>query len=217
MHAAAGVHEHALRLVHARCEPGARILDVGSGSGALAQRLHDAGHRVLASDLDVSDLSARTDSVEWNASSESIPAVIEPGSFDVVCAVEILEHVENPLQALRNFRAILKPGGLLVVSTPNVGHPRSRLKFFLSGQPSYFGRTEYHSSGHRCILPDWLLELHLKEAGFDQLTTTYAGSLGLSGRQQLAWKLLEPFFRLARMLPVPRLDDGCVTFITAHR
>ena len=125
--------------------------------------------------------------------------------------------IENPLQALRNFRALLKPGGLLVVSTPNVSHPRSRLKFLLRGEPSYFGRTEYFSSGHRTILPDWMLQLHVREAGFEQLRATYAGRLGLSGPGKVAYTVMAPAFALLGMQPKPRTDDGCVTFITARR
>lgn len=217
MHAAPGVHEFAERLVSGRVPKGVRILDVGSGSGALAQRLHDAGFDVLGSDLDISDYKAETKAVQWNASGADLPEGAAPGEFDCVCAVEILEHVENPMQALRNFRALLRPGGLLVLSTPNIGHPRSRLKFFLTGEPSYFGRAEYYSSGHRCLLPDWMVELHLKEAGFERAKLAYAGSLGLGGTQKLVYGALQPAFRALRMLPSPRSGDGCVTFATAYR
>jgi SAM-dependent methyltransferase len=155
--------------------------------------------------------------VVWNASAETLSPAFEPGTFDCVCAVEVLEHVENPMQALRNFSTMLKPGGLMLASTPNVSHPRSRLKFVVSGEPSYFGRTEYFSSGHRTILPDWLLELHLKEAGFEDVRLNYAGSLGLKGKQKLLYRGLGPIFRALGMLPGPRVADGCVTFAVGQK
>ena len=217
MHAAPGVHEHALRLLKSRLPVGGSVVDIGTGSGALSARLHDAGYEVTACDIDGSDYAATPPLVVWNASADSLPVAFEPGSFDCICAVEVLEHVENPMQALRNFFAMLKPGGLILASTPNVSHPRSRLKFFVSGEPSYFGRTEYFSSGHRTILPDWMLELHLKEAGFADVRLNYAGSLGLKGKQGLLYKGLRPVFQALRMLPGPRVDDGCVTFAVGRK
>lgn len=217
MHAAGGVHEYALRLVRAGLPPGATVLDVGAGSGALSARLQDAGFSVTACDINAEGYAATAPLVTWNATGESLPGGIAEGTLDCVCAIEVLEHMENPLQALRNFRLLLKPGALLVVSTPNVAHPRSRLKFLLRGEPSYFGRTEYFSSGHRTILPGWMLELHVREAGFEALHTTYAGRLGLSGFEKLAYEAMSPAFALLRMQPLPRTDDGCITFIAARR
>jgi SAM-dependent methyltransferase len=217
MHAAPGVHEHALRLVRAKLFPAARVLDVGTGSGALSARLHDAGFDVLACDLDAGDYVAPPPIVEWDATRDALHADLAPASFDAICAIEVIEHMENPAQALRNFRTLLKPGGALIVSTPNVGHPRSRLKFLLTGAPSYFGRTEYFSSGHRTVIPDWLLKLHIAEAGFEDVRLSYGGSLGLKGAQKLAYSAMAPAFSLLGMLPRPRVSDGCVTFAVAYR
>ncbi|MGH2633505.1 MAG: class I SAM-dependent methyltransferase, partial [Tepidiformaceae bacterium] len=217
MHAAGGVHEYALKLVRTRVAPGSTVLDVGTGSGALSARLHDAGFAVTACDISGAGYAAEPPLVIWDATGESLPRGIAEGTLDCVCAIEVIEHMENPLQALRNFRSLLKPGGLLVVSTPNVSHPRSRLKFLLRGEPSYFGPTEYFSSGHRTILPDWMLQLHAREAGFEELRVTYAGLLGLSGAGKLAYTAMAPLFAVLGMQPKPRTDDGCVTFITARR
>lgn len=49
------------------------------------------------------------------------------GAFDVVTAIEVLEHVENPLEALRRIRALLKPGGLFFYTTGNAQPYRHRL------------------------------------------------------------------------------------------
>ncbi len=215
IHAADGVHEYALELVSST-GPGQRVLDVGSGSGALAQRLHDAGFQVTASDLDPTDYWAAPPAYAWDAAGREVPEALGSG-FDVVAAIEVLEHVENPLQALRNFHDLLRPGGLLVASTPHVGHPRSRLKFLVQGTPSYFGPREFFASGHRTLLPDWALELHAKAAGFTDVSVSYAGSLGLPPAQRLAYSAILPAFLLSGQMPTPRRQDGCITFVTGRK
>lgn len=217
VHAAEGVHAHAATLATRLLPAGAHILDVGSGSGGLAARLADAGFDVLASELDTGSYRADPPVVQWDAAGTQLPPGVAGPTFDAVCAVEMLEHVENPRQALRNFFAILKPGGVLICSTPNVGHPRSRLKFLLRGAPSYFGRTEYYGSGHTTLLPDWMLELHVRETGFEDVSVEYAGQLGLGGRQRVMYRAIEPALSLLRILPSPRVDDGCVTFVIGRK
>lgn len=217
MHAAAGVHEYAVRIVEAGLSPGARVLDVGAGSGALTARLASHGFAVIASDLDGADYRALPPFVRWDASSLEPPADVAPSSMDGVCAIEVLEHVENAAQALRNFYRLLRPGGLLVVSTPNLAHPRSRLKFLLRGVPSYFGREEFHDPGHRTMLPHWMLDLALYEAGFEDVSVTFAGSLGLRGIPRLTYALAGPIFSILGQQPRPRLDDGCITFAVGRR
>jgi SAM-dependent methyltransferase len=217
MHAAGGVHEHALRIVESRLPRGARVLDVGSGSGALAARLLARGFAVIASDFDGSDYRAQPPFVQWDASSLDLPGDVASSSLDGVCAIEVLEHVENPAQALRNFYQVLRPGGLLVVSTPNLAHPRSRVKFLLRGAPSYFGRVEFRNSGHRTMLPHWMLDLAIEEAGFEDVNVTFAGSLGLSGLSKLSYAAASPIFSILGMQPTPKVDDGCITFAAARR
>ncbi len=217
MHAAGGVHEYAVHQVESRIPPGAFVLDVGTGSGALAARLEDRGYRVLACDLNGSGYRGGAPFVEWDVASASAPPSIEQGSLDGICAIEILEHVENPSQALRNLFALLKPGGSIVVSTPNLTHPRSRVKFLLRGAPAYFGRAEFFDSGHRTLLPDWMLELMLQEAGFEGVAISYAGSMGLRRGSRLAYALVSAFFKFMQIPLSPRTDDGCITFAIARK
>lgn len=215
VHAAAGIHSYAARLVN-DLGSSLSVLDVGCGSGALAARLDEAGHRVVAADVEISDYAARPPVVEWDISGPSVPENLE-AAFDVVCAVEVLEHLENPLQALRNLRRCLRPGGRLVASTPHVTHPRSRIKFLVRGEPAYFGFTEYLGTGHRTILPDWLLRRHLEAAEFEDIRLSYGGAYGLSGPGRWIYRGLVPIFRILGLMPVPRDQDGSSTFALARR
>jgi SAM-dependent methyltransferase len=58
-------------------------------------------------------------------------------TFDMVISTEGIEHLENHFAFLREITRILKPGGLLLLTTPNITALRSRVRFFFSG---FFGR-----------------------------------------------------------------------------
>ena len=142
MHAAPGVHEYAVELARATLPDGGRILEIGAGCGALAVRMQDAGFDVVPTDLDPPhDWIHRLDldAPEWTDDTR--------GPFDLVVCVETLEHVENPRQALRAIRSLLRAGDRVLVSTPNITHPHSRLKMFLRGSPVFFGPNFYYDPG----------------------------------------------------------------------
>src|SRR5258708_8518450 len=62
---------------------------------------------------------------------------LEEKSFDAVFCAEGMEHLENNFFFLREICRILKPGGVLLLTTPNIAALRSRMRFFGSG---FFGR-----------------------------------------------------------------------------
>ncbi len=210
IHAAPGVHEYAADLVRAALPGGGRVLEVGSGCGALALRLRDAGVDVVPTDLDPPhEWIARLDldEPEWTDATR--------GPFDLVVCVETLEHVENPRQVLRSIRALLRPGGRLVVSTPNVTHPHSRLLTLLRGAPYIFGPRHYHSPGHITLLPDWMLAEHVRLAGFGQVEVSAAGDTLYRGPMRLAYRAEMALLWLAGIRQRAASGDGVCTFVTA--
>ncbi|PRY48457.1 methyltransferase family protein [Geodermatophilus tzadiensis] len=211
IHAAPGVHEYALELVRAALPDGGRVLEVGSGCGALALRLRDAGLDVVPTDLDPPhDWIARLDLDDPDWTDET------RGPFDLVVCVETLEHVENPRQVLRSIRALLRPGDRLLVSTPNVTHPHSRLLTLLRGAPYVFGPRFYHAPGHITLLPDWALTEHVRQAGFDDLRVSTGGDHFYRGAMRLAFRLeMAVLALLGIRARRPRSGDGVCTFVTA--
>ncbi|RBY77677.1 methyltransferase type 12 [Geodermatophilus sp. TF02-6] len=210
IHAAPGVHEYAVELVRAALPDGGRVLEVGSGCGALALRLRDAGFDVVPTDLDpphewIHRLDL--DDPEWTEETR--------GPFDMVVCVETLEHVENPRQVLRSIRSLLRPGDTLLVSTPNVTHPHSRLKTFLLGAPYVFGPEFYHQPGHITILPDWMLTEHVRLAGFDRTEVTTGGNTFYRGLARLAYRVEIALLALAGVRQRAQRGDGICTFVTA--
>ena len=110
---------------------GARVLDVGCGGGLLAEAMARNGARVLGLDLSaelidiaklhrleskqngaVLDLDYRVQAIEALADAE-------PGTFDAVTCMEMLEHVPEPGSIVEACARLLKPGGRLFVSTIN--------------------------------------------------------------------------------------------------
>jgi 2-polyprenyl-3-methyl-5-hydroxy-6-metoxy-1,4-benzoquinol methylase len=210
VHAAPGVHEYAVTLTREALPRGGRVLEVGAGCGALALRLRDAGFDVVPTDLEPPhDWIYRLDldHPEWTDETR--------GPFDLVLCVETLEHVENPRQVLRSIRAVLRPGDRLLVSTPNITHPHSRLKMFLRGAPYIFGPKHYYQPGHITILPDWMLTEHVRLAGFDDIRVTSAGSTEYSGARQLVHRAETLLLRAIGLRHRAQDGEGICTFVTA--
>ena len=104
--------------------PGVRVLDVGCGTGSvtlIANR--DKANSVLGIEPDP-DRCAMARSRGLNVSHGFLdPAFIaEHGKFDVVMSSDVLEHMVDPGAGLELFKEALKPGGMILVSVPNVAH-----------------------------------------------------------------------------------------------
>jgi 2-polyprenyl-3-methyl-5-hydroxy-6-metoxy-1,4-benzoquinol methylase len=105
--AAGGLHATAFELIHKYVSPGAKVLDLGSGAGAWAQRLHDASYSVTACDLET-----RTDRFEFPCHvvdlNQNFGLTFGNAEFDAVSIVEVIEHLENPRHIFRQVKSLLK-------------------------------------------------------------------------------------------------------------
>jgi len=107
------------------------VLDAGAGEGAFTRRLLEAGHRVSACDL--SPGVFRMGGVPFRQADITRRLPYEDRSFDAVVAVEVLEHVFGHEGFFAECRRILRPGGKLLLSTPNILSLKSRARFLLTG------------------------------------------------------------------------------------
>ncbi len=106
---------------------GQRVLDVGCGGGILADSMARKGAQVLGIDLaakalrvaELHALEAHTPNVEYREISAEALAAEQPGSFDTVTCMEMLEHVPDPASVVRACSALVKPGGWVFFSTIN--------------------------------------------------------------------------------------------------
>ena len=114
-----------------------KILDFGSHTGVLAVILQDYGYNVTSIDLDsviedniqtytLNKLKVDSLTQQW----DQLP--YEDNYFDSVIFSEVLEHIyESPVQILKELYRILKPNGVLILTTPNVMKLENKIKFFL--------------------------------------------------------------------------------------
>ena len=106
---------------------GKRVLDVGCGGGILSDSMTRMGAEVLGIDLSAKALKvaqlhaleAGTTNVAYREVSAEALAAEQPGSFDVVTCMEMLEHVPDPASIVRSCAALARPGGWVFFSTIN--------------------------------------------------------------------------------------------------
>ncbi|MBI2432601.1 MAG: class I SAM-dependent methyltransferase [Candidatus Hydrogenedentes bacterium] len=127
--ASQNTHAQAFTLLHQVCPHGA-VLDIPCGSGAFTWRLRDAGYQVTGADL-VPHPAAPQECLREANMNEVLP--FEDGSFDAVVSIEGIEHLTRPFDFVRECRRVLRPGGVLILTTPNISSLRSRWRWFLTG------------------------------------------------------------------------------------
>src|SRR5512135_2716132 len=118
---------HRIALSLAAPEPPGRALDLGAGQGALSHALKLRGCDVTAADVNTSQFKA--EGVPCARLDLNRPLPFADRDFDLVMAVEVLEHLESPRAFLREIHRVLRPGGLAVITTPNIASLPSRILF----------------------------------------------------------------------------------------
>lgn len=158
-----GTHQEVLTLFLKRYPTAARVLDLGAGTGAFVQRLQDAGYsNVVASDIDGSGYLASVPFVQLDLNREFAPSIGR--LFDVVTAIEVIEHLESPAHFLRQCGRLLAPGGEIVLTTPNIESLPGRFRFFVSGKLRMFDGII--DSTHITPVNSFLFEQHTRRNGF---------------------------------------------------
>lgn len=140
---------------------GRRVVELGGGTGELSRRIRERGADVTFVDLSPANVArARSEGFEALQLdlNRGLPE-FDDESFDGVVMLEIIEHVVAAEQLLAEINRVLRPGGFLILSTPNFVFLYNRLRI-LAGKLS--GDEGYH---YRFFTPS-SLERQLADAGF---------------------------------------------------
>jgi 2-polyprenyl-3-methyl-5-hydroxy-6-metoxy-1,4-benzoquinol methylase len=103
-----------------------RLLDVGFGAGALLEAAEELGWECWGTELDPKALEQGRRHGWKVTAGELLDLRLPAGEFDVLCMVELIEHVREPSKYLARAHELLREGGLLYVTTPNGGSASSR-------------------------------------------------------------------------------------------
>lgn len=140
------------------------VLDAGAGAGILSRMLSEAKFKVMACDINPERFQTKGVKCDKVDLSERIP--YKNDRFNHVMLIDVIEHLENPWNALRELNRILKKDGTVIISTPNVLHITYRIAVLLTGKTPGFYYGDYESNRHITPIPLWNLERMLSEAGF---------------------------------------------------
>jgi 2-polyprenyl-3-methyl-5-hydroxy-6-metoxy-1,4-benzoquinol methylase len=148
------------------------LADVGCGSGRLWDRVrgrftHGIGIDVLRYDGLASDLEFRV------ADLDTAVLPVADGEADVAVAVETIEHLENPHAFARELTRITKPGGLIVITTPNQLSALSLLTLIAREQYVAFQESSYPA--HRTALLPIDLQRIAAECDLEAAEIRYTG------------------------------------------
>lgn len=112
-----------------------QILEVGSAPFQMTWLLKKLGYHVTGLDIDPGRFSAFIEEHELNVLSNNIdnqPIPVEDNHFDVALFMEVFEHLRiNPIDSLKEIHRVIKPGGRLILSTPNLNSFPTRAKVLL--------------------------------------------------------------------------------------
>jgi ubiquinone biosynthesis O-methyltransferase len=159
--------------------PGKSLLDIGCGNGAVTASLAKGGAQVVGIDLSETGIALarqRNPDLEWRALSvyEDLRAQLAR-DFEIVVSLEVVEHLFDPRLFVRRVFEVLKPGGLVVLSTPYHGYFKNLALAVTGRLDAHF--TALWDGGHIKFFSRKTLRALLGEAGFVDIRFRGAGRL----------------------------------------
>jgi 2-polyprenyl-3-methyl-5-hydroxy-6-metoxy-1,4-benzoquinol methylase len=175
------------KILQAQLARGAQIFELGCGNGVTAKMLSDLGYGVTAVDPSSSGVRAATaayPSIRFAERSAYDDLAGEFGTFEAVVSLEVIEHCYFPRHYADTTLALLKPGGLAIISTPYHGYLKN-LALALSGKmDAHF--TALWDGGHIKFWSERTLRTLLEERGFVDISFQRVGRIGPLAKSMIA-------------------------------
>lgn len=205
-----------LRLVEREAQPGARVLEYGAVPLLMTAALAERGYAVSALDVGPERFAGAIaelglDVRRCDVETELVPFAED--EFDVVLFNEIFEHLRiNPLFTLREVLRVLRPGGALLLSTPNLRSLRGLKNLLVHGEahvaaPDVYSQYEkLETLGHMGHVREYTTKevaTLLTRIGFEVESVVYRGGhgRGLTGAVERLAPSWRPFFALRALKP----------------
>jgi SAM-dependent methyltransferase len=186
-----------------------RMLDVGCGSGDLLEQFARQGWEIYGIDPSASAVAAATKrgAVVHQGTLRDQPW--QPGSFALITFQHALEHVDEPVDALKHASALLAPGGLLVIDVPNWACWQRRLLFRSRWHPLELPRHLQHFSPRALERLASVLGLSVRTVGTTSSVPVAAYSVhyALFGHLRPGWRLWLSYALGIAMFPLILLGD----------
>lgn len=150
-----------LALVVPHVTPESSVLEIGAGSGQFLAHLDFDSKRLCATELNRDCCGFMRGRLDIDADSELLPKSRHwHRQFDIVCAFQVMEHVDDPVKFLDEISHVMKPGGKAFIEVPNLNDPL----LSVWGLDAY--KRFYYHAQHRLYFTAHSLELAAKMAGF---------------------------------------------------
>jgi 2-polyprenyl-3-methyl-5-hydroxy-6-metoxy-1,4-benzoquinol methylase len=170
------------------------VLDAGSGSGGWIRQLQQSSQIKSITSVDiVDDGASQISGVKFHIADLSMKSLpCEDESLDWIFAIEVIEHLANPRNFIRESARCLKPGGKLVISTPYNESLKAKLSFVLRGYFPAFCDHIYHLGGH--ITPIFEIDLRRMstEAQFNSIEL-HNPPVGEIPKTHIRWQSIFPW------------------------
>jgi 2-polyprenyl-3-methyl-5-hydroxy-6-metoxy-1,4-benzoquinol methylase len=161
-----------------------QLLDFGAGQGDFLKGMTKSAFKFMYHGVDL--MYSKVEGVNWYVQDLNKKLQFKDGQFDVVSCIEVIEHLENPRQIVRDLARVLKPEGILVLTTPNNESWRSIISYIFRGHFVAFTDSSYPA--HITALNQMDLYRILKECGFKRMEVTYSDSGMVPAVPKYTWQ-----------------------------
>jgi 2-polyprenyl-3-methyl-5-hydroxy-6-metoxy-1,4-benzoquinol methylase len=127
---------------------GGNVLELGCGDGRVAEALLKSSLPITSYTLSdlvierVAETRQRLNDPRVQIAEIDAESVVSAAKYDLIVMVALIEHLIDPLRAMRNLRSLLNPGGMVYIDTPNLAKFTRRLKLLFGRFPSTATKNE---------------------------------------------------------------------------